>query len=391
MERMRPWFVGALLALTLTVHAADFATPGGPLPANVDEIVATLRQEPYDLELMISFGTSKGGSAGHLALAIRDPGAADDTVWSANFYADRAPEHAGRYNRDLMLAIPKKEYLFGTASSLGENASFGLDFGELYKRSVIGIRVAGVPAGEREGLKAFFNRLNEDFRERRAWTDYHAGEVVYGYLNLNCAKTIGSAFRYGAGYEALDVPGIWPPFSAVRAISATRANIPTEMAIKLVREWRARGYSMDLVLYKKYPASPYVDPHEEEPVAFKDLPNRFPSVLSRDFRREQGRYEDYDNLFAMYLFYNLGRYSVTFDPAAPRLVIERAKAPMGYDEAARAAEASARADADSYSRHAIFRPRGTTVEAAVADNTHLYDFEPPAGQAVNPGNDSSRN
>ena len=35
-------------------------------------------------------------------------------------------------------------------SSLGPKASFGLDFGEVYKRSVIGVRVRGVPAA-REG------------------------------------------------------------------------------------------------------------------------------------------------------------------------------------------------------------------------------------------------
>jgi hypothetical protein len=58
-----------------------------------------------------------------------------------------------------------------------------------------------------------------------------------------------------------------------------------------------------------------VDPQEEEKVAFKDLPNRFPSVRSRDFRREQGRYEDYDNLFAMYLLHNLGRYTLQVDGA----------------------------------------------------------------------------
>lgn len=39
----------------------------------------------------------------------------------------------GFYTEDLMLAIPKKEYLFGTTSSLADSASFGLDFGETSK------------------------------------------------------------------------------------------------------------------------------------------------------------------------------------------------------------------------------------------------------------------
>jgi hypothetical protein len=82
-------------ALIFAAHAvaADFGSVGGPEPANVDEIASLLRQSPYDMELLISFGTSKGGSAGHLALAIRDDAYGDDMVYSANFYADRKPEH----------------------------------------------------------------------------------------------------------------------------------------------------------------------------------------------------------------------------------------------------------------------------------------------------------
>ena len=81
--------------MALGAQAADFGRPGAPLPVNLDGIAAVLRQEPYDLELLISFGTSKGGSAGHLALAIRDPASGDDTVYSANFYADRTRPSTG--------------------------------------------------------------------------------------------------------------------------------------------------------------------------------------------------------------------------------------------------------------------------------------------------------
>ena len=62
-----------------------------------------------------------------------------------------------------MVRIPKMEYLYGTTSSLGPTGSFGLDFGEVYKRSVIGIRVYGVPAAERQALAAFFRRMNDDY------------------------------------------------------------------------------------------------------------------------------------------------------------------------------------------------------------------------------------
>jgi hypothetical protein len=311
--------------------------------------------------LLISFGTSKGGSAGHLALAIRDNARGDDMVYSANFYADRTREHQKDfYTDDLMVRIPKEEYLFKTTSSLGDTASFGLDFGEIYKRSVVGVRVYNVPATEKEALAAFFERVNDDYHSRVKKTEYHYREIKYGYTQLNCAKTIGAAFKYGAGYKELEVKS-GPILSGRKVAAAVRANIPTEMAVKLFKEWNARGYGLDVVLYKKYDGSTYVDPHEEEKVAFKDLPNRFPSVLSLDFRKEQGHYEDYDNLFAMYLLFNMGRYSVRVNGETKLLEIEKNENPMAYPEAAEFAMQSAKSDGESFRRRSPFRPKGTEI------------------------------
>ena len=92
-----------------------------------------------------------------MALALRDKVPGDDLVYSANFYADRSSAHEqGYYTADLMLATPKKEYLFKTTSSLGDTASFGLDFGEIYKRSVFGVRVYGVPLCRKGGSRGLF-------------------------------------------------------------------------------------------------------------------------------------------------------------------------------------------------------------------------------------------
>lgn len=324
--------------------AADLGIRGGPEPANIDAVAQSLRSDGYDLELMISYGTSKGGSAGHLALAIRDEVAGDEIVHSANFYADRAPEHEKDfYTADLITAVPKSEYLWKTSSTLDDKASFGLDFGEIYKRSVIGIRVYGVPAREKQELAAFFRRVNDDYRARRSDTDYHDGEIVYGYLDLNCAKSIGMAFKRGAGYDELVVNGA--PVLAVRKLKAAlKANVPTAMAMKLVKEWSARGYRVDVVLYRKYPGSPYVDAHEEDAVAFKDLPDRFPSVLSRDFRRDAGEYRDYDNLYAMNLLANMTKHVVALDGATGLLEVETRPRPMAYREASAKAAKKARAD-----------------------------------------------
>jgi hypothetical protein len=353
----------ALLALLLSVGpaAAEFGTRGGAQPANIEELASLLRQDPYDLELLISFGTSTGGSAGHLALAIRGQPDEEDTVYSANFYADRSRKHSkGFYTADLMLAIPKSEYLFGTTSSLGDTTSFGLDFGEVYKRSVIGVRVFGVPADEKAAVATFIKRINDDYH-KQAWnTEYHDREVKYDYLRLNCAKTIGSAFRYGAGYTDLDVTRALI-LSGRKLVAAANANIPTEMALKLMEQWNVRGYRMDAVLYKKYPGSSYVDPHDDEPVAFKDLPNRFPSVLSRDFRKDEGQYEDPDNLFAMYLFQNLARYRIQVSEQTRRLEIARTTTPLSYVEAAQLAAEAARSDSDNYGRRVNFEPKGTRI------------------------------
>jgi len=362
------WWVVTALVLAFDAAAADFGTKGGQEPANIDEIADILRQDPYDMELLISYGTSKGGSAGHLALAIRDQAPGDDLVYTANFYADRAPKHAkGFYTNDLMVSVPKKEYLFKTGSSLGDTASFGLDFGEIYKRSVIGVRVYGIPAAEKEALAAFFQRINDDYHNRVRNTEYHNGEIRYDYIRLNCAKTIGAAFKYGAGYQDLEVPSA-TLLSGRRVVAAANANIPTEMAMKLLKEWNGRGHRLDVVWYKKYDGSTYMDPHEEEKVAFKDLPNRFPSVLSSDFRKEQNHYEDIDNLFAMYLLYDLSKYRVRVNDETKLLEIDKSKEPMPYPEAAELATQSAKSDSENFRRRLPFRRQGTEIGDATDES-----------------------
>ncbi len=180
-----------------------------------------------------------------------------------------------------------------------------------------------------------------------------------------CASTAprpsASAFRYGAGYKDLEVTSATLLPARTRVVAAANANIPTELAMKLLQAWNARGYGMDVVLYRKYEGSPYVDPHEVDKVAFKDLPNRFPSVLSRDFRREQGQYEDFDNLFAMYVLYNLGKYSVRVNNETKLLEVETSKRPMAYPEAADFATRSATSDSENFRLRLPFLPSGIGI------------------------------
>ncbi len=99
------------------------------------------------------------------------------------------------------------------------------------------------------------------------------------------------------------------------------------------------------------------------------MPNLFPPVLSRDFRREEDAYEDFDNLFAMYLLDNMRKYSVRVNDQTQRLEIEKNKSPMAYPAAAELASRSAKADGENFRRRLPFRPRGTRIGEA-ADNTH---------------------
>jgi hypothetical protein len=344
--------------------AADFAMPGGPEPANVAEVARTLAANGAGMELMLSFGTSKGGSAGHLALALRDDTTGEERVHSANFYADRDPKHARDYYTDaLIVSVPKMEYLYGTRSSLGEKASFGLDYGEVYKRTVVGVRVFGVPAEDRAAIAAYLERMNRDFEARAHDTPYQRGEVKYGYMDLNCAKTIGSAFKYGAHYEAIQIRTA-PHLDIRKAKKALNANTPSEMALQIMRELDAIGYPMDVVLYRKYPGSPYVDPHEENAIAFRDLPNRFPSAISLDFRNDAGAYQDYDNLYAMYLLRNMLRYAIRVDGPTQALVVDGPRPAMKYATASGAAAHDAEADSKGFLRRLFFKPHGERIDEA---------------------------
>ncbi len=362
------------LAVARVCGAEPFGHKDGPDIENIGEINELLRQHPYDLELLLSFGTSKGGSAGHLALAIRDQAPHDDVVYSANFYADLDPRHGkGYYNKNLIVMVPKTEYLFKTSSSLGIDASFGLDMGEIYKRSIIGIRISGVRQNMKDGLRAFFNQLNSDFHARKQSTYYHHSPIVYGYMDLNCAKAVGLAFKYGAGIDNLRVKGtsLW---SRLNFISATKANLPTEMAVQLIKILAARNCTFDVVLYKKWVGSTYIDPLEGSGKMYKDLPNRFPSVLSLDYMENQGSYEDYHNLFAMYLLYYLGKYSIVLNGETRRLEVEMEKEPDSYATAINKADQAARKDKKHLLRRLVFRAWGIKLDGGV-DNTHLYEGE----------------
>jgi hypothetical protein len=275
----------AALAFATAARAAEFGSPGGPLPSNLDEISSLLRQDPYDLELLLVFGTGPGAAAGHLALAVRDGAPGDDRVVTPGRAANR---------------VPRMTYLYGTVAP-APGAVFGEDFGVAYRRSVIGVRVQGVPAGERDRLVA--------------------------------------AFAAGEG-------------------PAARDGSPTAAAMKLIAQWGASGHRIDAVHYRKYRGSNYFDPNEAEKSAFMYLPDRFPDVRSRTFARGHDRYRDEENLRAMYLLYHVGRYAVGVDGEKKRLAPERRLQTLPYAEATKRAAEFARSDADRFRRQGDASPEG---------------------------------
>ena len=93
---VRRLFCVALALFAAPATAADFGTPADRSHANIDAIGDVCARIRTTWNSSISFGTSKGGSAGHLALGVRDGVPDDDLVYSANFYADRSEEHALR-------------------------------------------------------------------------------------------------------------------------------------------------------------------------------------------------------------------------------------------------------------------------------------------------------
>jgi len=362
-----------LLFLTLGFHGIcndiPFGMPGGPSVRSLGLVFDKLQEDNYQAELLISFGTSSKGSAGHLALSIRE--GQRETVYSANFYADRAPEHENSYNEELMVAIPKKEYIYGVNSTLSEKAVFGLDFGEIFQRSLIGVRIYGLTPQHLNGMKAFFNQMNKDYQNRTKNTDYQFGEVVYDYMKLNCAKTIAAGFRFGAGFDDVKVTSrsFWSGFPGSKYLLA---HVPTATTMDILEVLSKQGMDFDVILYKKYAHSQAI--HSDFDMEFKDLPNRFPSVKSLDYFNGQTNYEDYDNLETMNLFYLMGTYALSINERTKELQFESRKEPVAYKEAIREARSKARKKSKNLVRRLV-RSLGVKISDE-NDNSDLYPDGP---------------
>ncbi len=354
-----------------------FGHPEGPALQGVENVMDTILADDYNLEILMSFANHKKGAAGHLALAVRKPGSNEETVYSANFYADRKPEHQeGYYTEDLIMAIPKQEYLYGVRSSISNHARFGLDFGELFKRSVVGVRVYGVSEAQLDGIIAFYARMNQDYTNRAQNTEYQRGEVVYDYMNLNCAKSVAQAFKYGAGFDEVSVRGnhILGNLPYAKALFA---HTPTETTMQILKVLHKFGARFDVILYKRSEDSTYQN--DDPPMAFKELANRFPSVKSLDFFNGSTAYEDYDNLLAMNLFFQMGKFSFEIPKGTQMVVLEKQKSPVPYDVAMEIAKDAASQDSKNALRRMV-RLLGLKLTAD-NDTSDMYDPQASVSRA----------
>jgi len=366
----------AVLVFSLLFHNSfsnplPFGHPGGPEIQGVDEVLKTLREDPYQLEIFMSFATSTGGAAGHLALGIRDPETDEEIIHSANFYADRTPEHAtGHYTDDVVMAIPKKEYLFGVHSSISKDASFGLDFGEVFKRSVIGVRINGLSSQQVRDIQSFYRKVNQDYRERRDDTEYLNSEVVYDYMNFNCAKSVAIALKHGGGVQNIKVKGNHI-LGNTPYLKLLFAHTPTSTTMNIIKAAQKKNWDVSVVLYKRFEGSEFID--QEHQSAFKDLPNRFPSHKSLDYFQGSSNFEDWDNLYAMNLLFELGKYSFGISANEQRIFLEKHKEPTPLAQAIPLAKKAASKKSKNVLRR-IFRSFGVRLTPS-NDNSDLYHYQ----------------
>jgi hypothetical protein len=134
--------------------------------------------------------------------------------------------------------------------------------------------------------------------------------------------------------------------------------------------------SFDVVLYKKWDGSTYINPQDEGHQMYKDLPNRFPSVLSLDYLEDQGHYESYDHLYAMYLLYNLAKYTVILDGATRQLKVNDSKEPYIYELAKKKAHKSSIEDKKHVLRRMVFRAWGIQLGGKVDNTERLRRAQP---------------
>lgn len=344
--------ISLLLPAKAFAETSPWAHPEGPAPKGVEAAMDYLSKTDWQLEILLSFANHKKGSAGHLALAVRDPKTSKILVHSANFYADRAEEHPADkyYTEDLIMAIPKDEYIWGVTSSISPKTHFGLDFGEIFKRALIGIRLYGISEQEISGIQNFYQRLNEDYRAQKSNTEYQRGAVIYDYMNLNCAKSVAQALKYGAGIKDIKVKGNHL-FNALPGAKYLFAHTPTSTTLQILEVLAERGVKMDAILYKRNEESTFMN--DDPALPFHQLPNRFPSVKSLDFFNGSTQFEDWDNLYAMNLFYQLGTAAFSLPDQARGVVLEKEKPALSYEEASQVAKDQADNDSKNLLRRLI--------------------------------------
>ena len=169
--------------------------------------------------------------------------------------------------------------------------------------SVVAIRVWGSTIEDCLKLAEFSRQMNIDYKVQSRPNYLPGSSFKYNYYSLNCAQCINLAFHV-IGWQDIPVPNEAVVSRLVKAAFDSTAT-PMRTALALMEACDARGYGLDIVVFKKIPGSTFASEIGKD--YFGDLPNRFPAVVSLDFANAPSEYESYDNIFNMYLFYGLTR------------------------------------------------------------------------------------
>ncbi len=187
--------------------AAEFGTKGGPEPANIDEIAerpapGPLRHGAADQLRHLQGRLGGPPGAGHPRPGARRrrrstrPTSTPTARPSTRRASTPTSSWSGSRRRSTCSGRARRSATRPRSASTSARSTSD--------RSSACASTACRPA-EKEALAAFFARINDDYHNRARDTEYHDGEIRYDYLRLNCAKTIGAGFKYGAGYQDLEV------------------------------------------------------------------------------------------------------------------------------------------------------------------------------------------
>ena len=293
----------------------------------IEEVIKAEENDDYDFEILISYGMFFGGSAGHAALILKNPDSGKPMAYSGNFYSDSETNIWGRryqdpenfYDGENMVDITTKEmYLYKTSSNHGKGASFGIEYGAIYRRHLYGLRFHQPNRTEEWNdkllnVQKFLGWMNEDFWNRDKVGYKKKTGLSFKYYSieeLNCASVLGAALEYAfdTHFDLLTTV-----MTGRREGGVFDTDTPLTLTNALMRYFSSQGVGVTGVLYKRLPGNAYVHRMQDEFTPTFKMQNRFPSGANWDYMRPKDRYIGPHDLYMASLFRRIMVRKVFFD------------------------------------------------------------------------------